>query len=301
VATISAAFNDSLTSPGYEITLGALTSDPDWDTFRIICRDPEGVYPDQIVRGTDHFTISGGSFLVTDYEFPQFRSVEYRLDLYDGDVLDHTETTGTLTGLPEAYFVAEGSYPVFNSWIQSVEQPVLNLPCHVEKFNIWRRDGRQLAKQNVLGRKLPVVVTDVMAGREGQFTFWVGDVLPYPWNETAPYAEYELLFNEGDILMFRCFDENYNGIRPMYFTVDNLDYEVKGRVPGRIHNGQINVGNKGKFIYKVTFVEVDRPATGTILLSDTTWNDVFTSSATDWADVLAARSSWFDVYQNPNI
>lgn len=301
-ATISAAFNDSIYNPGYEITLGNLTDDADHDTLRVICRDPEGVYPDQIVRGTDHATISGASFLVEDFEFPQFRSVEYRLELYDGGVLDATISTGTLTGLPEAYFVTQGAYPLFNSWIQSVEQPVLNQPCFVEKFNNWKRDGRMLAKQNILGRKLPVVVSDVMAGREGQMTFWVGDVLPWPWNSTDSFHEYELLFNEGDILLFRTWEDDAVGHKPLYFAVDNIDYERKGRAAHtRIHNGSIEDRTKGGvFLVKVTFVEVDRPATGTILLSDTTWSDV-NSTATTWNDLVVNRATWFEVYQDPTL
>jgi hypothetical protein len=299
-ATISVAFNDSIYNPGYEITLGNLTDDPDHDTFRIICRDPEGVYPDQIVRGTDHFDISGAAFLVTDYEFPQFRSVEYRLELYDGGVLDATISTGTLTGLPGAYFITQNSYPLFNSWIQSVEQPVLNQPCFVEKFNNWKRDGRLLAKQNVLGRSKPVVVSDVMAGREGQLTFWVGGVLPDPWNATDSFHEYNLLFDEGRTLLFRTYEDRELGHKPLYFMVDAIDYERKGKVHPRIHNGSIQDATDGIWLFKVTLVEVDRPATGTILLSDVTWDDV-ENTATTWNDLVTNRSTWFEVYQDPTL
>lgn len=289
VATIAASFNDDLDSPGYDIVLGNLTDDADHDSYRVICRDPEGRYPDQIVRGTDMITISGAAAAVSDYEFPQFRSVEYRLELYDGDTLDATISTGTITGEPATYFNSQDALPLYGAWIQSVEQPSLNLPCFVEKFNTWKRSGRFLAKNNVLGRSKPVVVTDVFAGREGDFTFWVGDVLPPPFDETADVTAYELLFNEGDILLFRAYNENLNAVPPLYFAVESANYEVKTR------DGLPAVIN-----YKVQYVEVDRPATGTISVSNVLWDDV-SDTFPDWTSVNSNRATWFEVLQDPTL
>lgn len=287
VATISASFNDSLDSPGYDIVLGNLTDDADHDFYKVICRDPEGRYEDQIVRGTDMITISGASAAVSDYEFPQFRSVEYRLELYDGDVLDATISTGTISGEPEAYFDSQGALPLYGAWIQSVTQPSLNQACFVEKFPPWKRSGKILAKNNVLGRSLPVMVTDVMGGREGEFSFWVGDVLPPPFDQTESIEEYELLFNEGDILLFRAYNENLNGIHPLYFIVESATYDNKAKD-----------GKLGQFNYKVTYVETDRPATGTISVSNVLWDDVSTTFA-DWDEVFNNRATWFEVLQDP--
>lgn len=289
VATIAAVFNDSLDSPGYDITLGNLTDDADHDSYRVICRDPEGRYEDQIVRGTDMITIGSPTAAVSDYEFPQFRSVEYRLELYDGDTLDATISTGTISGEPATYFNAQGALPLYSAWLQSVTQPSLNQACFVEKFNAWKRSGKILAKNNVLGRPLPVVVTDVMGGREGEFSFWVGDVLPPPFDETSEISSYELLFNEGDILLFRAYNENLNGVPPLYLVVESAAYEVKTRD-----------GQEGVFNYKVSFVETDRPATGTISVSAVLWDDV-SDSFPSWTSVNSNRSTWFEVLQDPTL
>lgn len=286
MAAIAAAFNNSLDSPGYDLTLTTLTSNGSWTHYRVVCRDPEGRYEDQVVRGTDMIAISGATAAVSDYEFPQFRSAEYRLEMYIGDTL-HTTVTDSVSGEPEAYFESQGALPLYSAWLQSVTQPSLNQACFVEKFNAWKRTGKILAKNNVLGRANPVVVTDVMGGREGEFSFWVGDVLPPPFNTTEGIEEYELLFNEGDILLFRAYNEDKNGVPPLYLVVESAAYEVKTRD-----------GQDGVFNYKVTFVETDRPATGTISVSNVLWDDVSTTAA-DWDEVFNNRASWFEVLQDP--
>lgn len=288
MAAISAAFNDSLASPGYDLSLTTLTSNPSWTHYRVVWRDPEGRYPDQVVRGTDMIAISGATAAVSDYEFPQFRSGEYRLELYIGDTLDST-VTDSVSGDAEAYFDSQGALPLYGAWLQSVTQPSLNQACFVEKFPPWKRSGKILAKNNVLGRSKAVVVTDVMGGREGEFSFWVGDVLPPPFNETEAIEEYELLFNEGDILLFRAYNENLNGIYPLYFIVESATYDNKAKD-----------GKLGQFNYKVNYTETDRPATGTISVSNVLWDDVSTTF-TDWDEVFTNRATWFEVLQDPTL
>lgn len=289
MATINAVYNNSLSSPGYDLTLGALGTPPGCTHYRVICRDPEGKYPDQTVRGTDKIPIPGGGTAAhADYEFPQFRSAEYRLEMYTNAVLTTTVTTGTLTGLPAAYLNSQGALPLYSAWIQSIETPSLNEPCFVEEFKSYQRQGRVLAEMDVLGRSNPVVVTDVVGGRKGSFTFWVGDVLPPPLT-TDGVNEYEQLMEEGRVMLFRAFDDNKNGVKPLYFILESFDRELITKST-----------ENGIWRYDANFTEVDRPATGVISVSNVDWDDVKTTFAT-WTTVNSNRGSWLAVLQDPTL
>lgn len=145
---------------------------------------------------------------------------------------------------------------------------------------------RVLASTNVLGRRCPIIVTDVLSGREGTM-----HIASYPEAETLyGYAwqrpDIMALLAYGETLMFQTTGDV--GIDDFYF-----------KVTGDVLEAQLNDGGPvyPDRIWSIPFTEVDAPLTDiTSVGSNVTWLDVATNWASwnavkdnhdDWADVLA--------------
>lgn len=291
---ITAEFNNSYITPGFNITIHGLDG---YHVLRLTSRDPEGSYPDQIVRGCDSIVITGDDFLVTDYEFQQFRSQKYILELYDDTItLQDTVEFTPPAGEAGRYFVEQGTYPNINTWLRSVSAPQLTRPCYIEDYNKVTRPGRPLSKDYVLGRRNAVVPTDVLAGNEGNFTFIVG--VDYPPVGVSP-KDIDFLIARGDILMLHTFDDKTLHTPPLYITVAAVEVE---RIGGGGHTfwdgNQFIDRNQVFFRYSVSYVEVDRPPTGTALVTTAQWQTI-KSRFSSWQAVKDHYTDWLAVLANP--
>lgn len=298
--TMTVSFNDNAINPGFNIEVEGLLG---YDKYKIVLIDPEGVYPNQTVRGTDMATVIGDNIIVSDYEFPNFRSQKYRLELYIAGVLtDSTEVT--INDLPRTYFGSVGSWPNANAWLRSVNQPELTRPCYVDEYDTYTRPGRVLSKDFVLGRKLAVESTDVLGGREGTFTFNCGvDFQTWEGQAGIPSSDYEFLFDRGDTLMLNVFDDDNLDCRPLYLRVSGITRKRIGRDGHTYYDrdtGEWVVNTYPVFNYQVEFVEVDRPPVGTARTSEFSWQDVLDSNTT-WQTNFDDHTDWLDVLANPTV
>lgn len=279
---ITAVFNDSPTSPGYDISISGLTGS---FYYKVIRRDLSGFLLDLAVRvagaNPDGFvTVSGDTAAPSDYEFSFATNIRYILEKYNSSkVLTATETVNPgVTPIPSTAYYG-------HAWLKDVFTAANSLPIIVGEFRSYSRTGRN-TQFNILGRSNPVVITDVLSGKTGQITFYIVDVnfgTVYAWDE------YDTLFDPGSTYFFQSLYPQYVGWKDFYLVVNSVEFE-------RITLAQFGVS--GVYRYTVDFTEVDRPATTSVDISAQTWEQVLNSHA-DWQDVLNSHSSWLDVYQDP--
>lgn len=82
---ITATYNDSYHSPGFNITVTGLTG---FDRLTIFRVDSSGEFPDTPVRGADDVTISGTVFAIADYEAPVGKNLTYRVSASSSSATD---------------------------------------------------------------------------------------------------------------------------------------------------------------------------------------------------------------------
>ena len=183
--------------------------------------------------------------------------------------------------------------------------PYLSKAAVVSDFRGYNRPGRVLSKTNVLGRRNSVNITDVTGGREGSFELWVGNI-PNA-DQLGTQADFELLFDEGDVYMFQSVFSKASGVADLFFTIDSITVE---RAQYQVLNvsGALSVVttylDDDEFTdpclkYTIQFTECDRPATSDVGVTATTWQDVLDSYAT-WQAVLNGNTTWLQVLQGTN-
>lgn len=286
--TITATFNDSVDSPGFDIQLTSTTLSDVYGVskFTILREDVNGDYPQEPVRGLQDAdpTVEDGS----DYECPFVSQVEYRYSAYNADGAVYAEVvSATLT--PDYVRDAPGS-PVelitSNFYIKDIGNPVKSLAVAMGEIESYDVEGNILGTYHVLGRSKPVVYTDVMGARKGSFTVYasVDDI-----GGTIIHSakEHRTLFETGDVLLLQSVKYPVD-LRDMYFVVDGYSEKVLNRPAGG-----------GLWIeFNVQFVEVDRPLTLDMPLSTATWQDLYDDPAfSSWTDVNAAGTTWLEILQ----
>lgn len=310
MAAITVTHNNSVNSPGLDISLTGLDSTGSWTHFRVVRRDLSGALPDQVVRGLDYQAQSSATAAGSDYEAPfSYYPLQYRLEMYTNLTLSSTFTYDLAA--PGYFFPAStamttaGLQNMATAYLKSVNTPALNLGLVVESFPGYKRSGRILSKSQVLGRANPVIISDVMSGREGSFSFLVGNI--YGADQLGSQDDFEQLLADGDVLLFQSVFSKASGVQDLYFEVDSVNVE---RVTPVTPNVRGNLATNTSYLtdeeylypvlrYTVDFTEVDRPATTDVGVTDTTWQDVLDYYAT-WNDVLTGNSTWLQVLQGTN-
>lgn len=91
---ITANYNSSYHSPGFELTVTGLTGFNGLTIYRV---DTSGEFLDTPVRGADHITPIGSTFAVTDYEAPVGKVITYRAEAtasFAQDIFDRAVSPG---------------------------------------------------------------------------------------------------------------------------------------------------------------------------------------------------------------
>lgn len=188
--------------------------------------------------------------------------------------------TETVTSLATLAIPAD----VGTVWLKSVGQPAISRRVNMVDFSEITRPGRILGEYEVLGRSNKVVLSDVLGGREGQFT-----IATFPmnglWEADSSLRDVQTLVRTGGTLLLQTAGHTFTGEDDMYF-------EIKGFSRKRI----TVVGGELVHLYTVDFIEVDRPATQQESLALRDWDDVLAQNAT-WAAVLTNHTTWLDVLQ----
>lgn len=214
------------------------------------------------VRGTSNYTPSGAAVAAFfDYEAPLGVSFSYQL-VGDGSII---ATSGSLS-IP----TSADTY-----WIKNLAVESLSAKVHVQKMSPVSRPARILADSAVLGRKNPIVVTDIRGGRRGSMSLYTLDA--------TSATTLEALMASGSVLLFQA--PYAYGFRDMYFVAKDLSEEW--------------VFLAGDFTrsWNMDFIEVDSPAADLSVLSTNSWAQVVNFGT--WQKVVTKRATWLAVLQQP--
>lgn len=222
-----------------------------------------------IVRGAAEVGITTGCELertIDDYEFPVGQLVTYRVRSFadlDADAPIATTTCQITVNLDQV-------------WLKSVGRPFLNRPldCVSEGTEVRRRARNQIA--DVVGRSLPVAVTDLRLGRQ----VTVRTVT----QTTQERQDLDYLLASGDPVFIQT---------PLAYPIPTMYAVIEDTAESRpVKNRSCN--NDWR-LYELPLVEVAAPGpdvVGTL----STWQTVVNTYAT-WADVLAAHPTWADLLE----
>lgn len=214
------------------------------------------------VRGADTVSTGGASAAVYfDYEAPLNVPVIYTitantLDVYVAD--------------PVTIVVSGNVY-----WLKNVSREGLSTTVTVSTITV-SREARILSKQNVLGRKNPIVVTDVRGGRSGSMS-----LLSYD-SKAGKDAVINVLA-PGDTLFFQA--PAASEFPDMYFIAGTVEEQWGG------------VSTDLTRVFSFDYTETDSPASTLSSIGFNSWLAV--TNFGSWSDLLAKRVTWLDVLSSP--
>lgn len=132
-----------------------------------------------------------------------------------------------------------------DAWIKSVFTPTLSRKVDISQFPTFSFPTRILGNFKVLGRANPVILTDTFGGREGEIVIISGE-------EFQLFQEVKELLVSGGTLIFQTTGDHATTYPDFYFEIESYSADRK-QIP--------DSSDEPVFIHKITFIEVDRPAT----------------------------------------
>ncbi|MER7922176.1 hypothetical protein ABTY96_03395 [Streptomyces sp. NPDC096057] len=210
-------------------------------------------------------TIAGDIAVATDYEAPLGVTVQWRatvknpsgsgIFLYTSDPLTlDAETTDV--------------------WLKDPGNPARSTRVTVATpMPTWTTDARQ-GVNKVVGRGLPVVISDVRSGKTGDLTVVT--------ETDADRQALSWVLETGNVLLLQW---------PPGWGEDDIYVSVGGVQLAPV----VDYAEFHDRTWVLPLTQVDRPIGGVVGSADRTWQTVKDGNAT-WADVLAGASSWLDVY-----
>lgn len=159
-----------------------------------------------LVRGGTQAATTASTIALRDREFTPGVLNTYRLRAYNGAGVLLATTTATVTPAPTATWIRSPTRPFLDQTVTVVEASAVAMPARAGTFE-------------VLGRRLPVALTEVRGSRRYTLTI-----------TTATKAErtaLELFFSFGDVLLFQPpGDCDLPG--PLYASVGDVQVENRG-------------------------------------------------------------------------
>jgi hypothetical protein len=229
-------------------------------TYAVFDRTTDGVNYTP-VRGGNHVTVKTNEADIDDYEFPAGIATTYRLRSYDdSDVLQETLTVEVTQDLTEV-------------WFKSVTQAYLNQTQKVTGVGEISRDDRG-GVFPILGRSLPVVVSDVRGSRKINLQIQaVSDEKRDDW---------DYFLASGD---------------PVFIHVPSTNIYVQSGYYHITSSPEVLVGqpNPDRF-FNLSLVQMAKP-TDDLVPVTYSWQGLKNDYAT-WADVIATETDWNDVLNN---
>jgi len=278
--SLSVAFNVNKNAPGFNGSITGLTG----SRYSVTRIDVGGAYEDQFVRGQYNFAVPGSTSSFTDYECPIDRMTQYRIDVYSGTTLIDTYTTAA-SKIDPTHAVFDQGYDRF--WIKNIADPTQSLAVIMGQVNEFAYEASILGEYRVLGRKAPVMYTDVWGSRRGDFPVYSMD---YIGVQTSPVALEKLLTSGDPLLLQSALQADV--AKDMYFIVTGM---------GRTQFGPLTNSFLPTLQYDVDFNEIDFPPVvgsqlGNGLVGDL--KDDTSVAATTWNSVVSTFASWSEVLQN---
>lgn len=271
--------------------LGITDGDLAGDKIRITRVDQTGHYADAIVRGADLIDTDTGVVLIFDYEAPLNTELKYSWEVFNVTDLDTPVDDGEVGP-------AETVVPLGFVALTVVSTPEIRVSGAVIELHEWSNAGRIRGTHYVLGRRNPVVISDVQSGRTGTIILSNLNISEIDYDDSGPYDPYEAaagmwsdIFVPGETLLFRN-DWSASGFDDCYMQTTGVKSTRLSRVLG---TEAIPI-----FQYDISYIEVDRPGTGVTALTfgEGVWQSVLANNV-DWQEVLDDHSTWLDVLDNP--
>ena len=157
-------------------------------------------------------------------------------------------------------------------WLKSISRPFLNQPINLSHVGPITRPGRN-GIFDVIGRSLPIAVSDVRGSRRYELTVWT---------ETGQAAQnLDLLLASGDTLFLHA---------PAGSALRSGVYSAVGDTQELAYSDQDPTR-----MFTLPLVEVAAPSAD-IVGATSTWQSIINDFAT-WADVIAAFPTWADVLE----
>lgn len=287
---ITIVFNENIDSPGFTITIntGIIL-----ENATMLRRDPAGLYMDQTVRGMDGVDISSGETEVPDYEAPINTPVEYWLTYF---IAGEEFEIGPILPTPDPWIPTQEE-PLYGAsdYIKSVESPALSRRILVTDFSEVSRKGNVLGNYHILGRRNPVVITDVLAGYTGSMS-----VIVLTTNRgSGLYRSIDALIDQGDTLLFQSNNEESSTYLDFYFKITQVTRKRLTSVDRLSEPSDTSDHVSDLFVeYTFDFIEVDRPSSLGEAPSLYTWDTYYHQDYDDWTswqEVNDFRTSWLDV------
>lgn len=269
---ITAVYNGESNSPGVDLTITGLSGSGTVTVRRI---DNTAEDATMVVRGFSATPQTGSTMVGEDFEAPINRSIKYRVEV-TGDQDDSADLT-----IP---YSQPGDV-----WIKSIADPMLSRKVCMGEWSGSQYPARIIGKYEILGRKNPVVLTDVFGNREGEFT-----LLTYysgVTNVGGTFKDLEDLLINGGTLLIQCADNDFTGESDMYFEVESLT---------RTRLSKVDASGRPAFTFKVSYIEVDQPSVSATGLGTRSYQDVLNENASYQA-ILDEYSDYLDLVQRaPN-
>jgi hypothetical protein len=246
------------------ITLNDLAGSTTVDLYRV---DPGGQLSP--VRGFSSdvigYSVTGPTMLFQDYEAPLGVTLRYEYTKHPAEVTTRTYAV-TLDPPDDPGHI----------WFTDPGQPAKNILLTVGQAPNWKRPIER-GIQRAVGAKLPQVVSDVRAGREG-------DLAAVTWTADEEDA-LDYLLDAGGALLIRA--RPGWGLDKAYVSVGDIgDDRVSRYGPEPIRR------------WSLPLLIVDRPGGGMAGSADRTWQDVLDDLETPtWGDLPTKYPSWLHVFQ----
>ncbi len=252
---------------GAALVVSGLTSGgPDW-TWSLDRLDGKGGMAP--VRGwADDLAaqpVTGDIAAITDYEAPLGVPVTWRVTIRSSDGASWRSYTSDAITLPADETTA---------WLKDPGLPQRSCRVTVAPpMPTWRTTAQQGVNQ-IRGRRLPVVISDVRGGRTGELTVVT--------ETSAERQALDWVLQPGSVLLLQWPPEW--GEDDMYVSVGDVTAAPIADF-AQFHDRT----------WVLPLTEVDRPVGGITGSANRTWQTVKDEGAT-WADVLAGKTAWLNIY-----
>lgn len=310
LTTVAASINVATIDPfddkaGYTVSLTGLNFYDQWQTTRVSSFND--LYLEEFVRGGELQNTTTSAAALSDYEFHfsdldsvTEESLTYSLKLYESGVLQDILTSSAQN--PVLHRSQAAGFSSFQSpvtFIKDVATPLNSISAIIENFNAYQKSGRVLAEHQVLGKRNPIVISDVASGMRGSFTLIVVGVsggFSAGGGDTIYNTQIEALFSSGSTYYFQSIFPYVVGIGDFYFQLSDYSFSRSNRIPrqnvARASDLPANIHPLS--VWEVSFIEVDRPSDLDIASVTTTWGSGNIVGGT-WQNVNDTNSNWFDV------
>lgn len=274
-----------------------------YDYYFIQRVEVSGRYPIELVRGGGFIRVEGRSDIpYYDYEFhftdKQGVMCVYRNELYlykHGFLQDVLFTPEYIPEIDRQNSEAFEYMKSPMSFIKDVTTPALNMPVTIKNIKGYNREARVLGKYSVIGRKNPLVITDVTSGMTGEMEVLV-HVSP-SWSHGFGTANRDFqikeLIDQGSVYYYQGVLPMFTGIDDFYFVVEDVSFE-------RLNESVSPFSGLPITVWTIKFTEVDRPANLDIAVGGGTWTQV-DGTYTSWALVDQTNNTFLELYQRLDV